>query len=38
METEEYDFLFKFILIGNSPVGKSSFLYRYSENKFRQEY
>ena len=35
---KEYDYLFKILLIGNSGVGKSSLLFRFSENKWEKEF
>ena len=35
--TEEYDFLFKIVLIGDSNVGKSNVLQRYVSNDFQKE-
>ena len=37
-ETQEYDYLFKLLLIGNSGVGKSSLLFRFSENVWEDKF
>ena len=37
-ERQEYDYLFKLLLIGNSGVGKSSILFRFSENIYEKEW
>ena len=34
---EEYDYLFKLVLIGDSGVGKSNLLYRFTHNKFSRD-
>ncbi|EPS64354.1 hypothetical protein M569_10427, partial [Genlisea aurea] len=33
-----YDYIFKYIVIGDGGVGKSSLLFRLTENSFRQGY
>ena len=38
MVEKEYDYLFKLLLIGNSGVGKSSILFRFSENIWEKEF
>ena len=37
-EGQEYDYLFKILLIGNSGVGKSSILFRFSENIWEEKF
>ena len=37
-ETNTFDYLFKFILVGDSAVGKSNILLRYSQLQFRDDY
>ena len=34
MQTEEYDYLLKLVLIGDSGVGKSNILTRYTKDEF----
>lgn len=34
----EYDYLFKFLILGNSSVGKTSFLYQYTDGSFRTHF
>lgn len=35
---EDYDYLIKILLIGNTSVGKSSILMQFSENKFNTNF
>jgi len=35
---KDYNYLFKIVLIGNSGVGKSSILYRFSEDKWEEKF
>ena len=34
MKSKEYDHLFKFVMVGNSAVGKSSLLLRFADDDF----
>ena len=38
MSHREYDCLFKIVIIGNSGVGKSSILLRFTDDKFSDSY
>ena len=35
---KEYDYLFKIVLVGNSSVGKSSLLRRFTDDSFQETY
>ena len=35
--SDDYDFLFKIVLIGDSGVGKTNILYRFTRNEFNLE-
>lgn len=35
---KEYDYLFKLVIVGNSGVGKSSLLLRFSDDTFSDSY
>ena len=35
---QDYNYLFKLVLIGNSGVGKSSLLFRFSENIWEEKF
>ena len=36
-DDKDYNYLFKIVLIGNNGVGKSSILYRFSEDKWEEK-
>lgn len=36
-ENEQYDYLFKIVLVGDSSVGKSNMLSRFTRNEFNLE-
>ena len=38
MRSKEYDHLFKFVMVGNSAVGKSSLLKRFADDDFDENY
>ena len=38
MKSKEYDHLFKFVMVGNSAVGKSSVLLRFADDDFNENY
>lgn len=35
---KDYDYLIKFLALGDSGVGKTSFLYQYTEGVFQQQF
>lgn len=35
---QNFDYMFKLLIIGNSSVGKTSFLFRYADDKFTQAF
>jgi hypothetical protein len=37
MQNDNYDFLFKFLIIGRAGVGKSCILHHFIENKFKED-
>ena len=37
-QNQDYNYLFKLVLIGNSGVGKSSLLFRFSENIWEDKF
>ena len=37
-KNKNYNFLFKYIIVGNAAVGKSNLLMRFTQNKFTEEY
>lgn len=38
MSDGEYDYLIKFLALGDSGVGKTSFLYQYTDSKFNSKF
>jgi len=37
MENESYDFIFKIVLLGDSGVGKSNLVFRFTKNEFNKD-
>ena len=37
MDSESYDFIFKIVLLGDSGVGKSNLVFRFTKNEFNKE-
>lgn len=38
MSDRDYDYLIKFLALGDSGVGKTSFLYQYTDGKFNSKF
>ena len=38
MSDSNYNFLFKYIIVGNAAVGKSNLLMKFTQNKFTEDY
>jgi Ras-related protein Rab-27A len=38
MSDGDYDYLIKFLALGDSGVGKTSFLYQYTDKKFNSKF
>lgn len=37
-QTQEYDYMFKYVIVGNANVGKSNLLLRYTDDRFTDSY
>ena len=38
MDKKSYDYLFKFLILGEENVGKTQLISRYAENDFQEKY